>query len=187
MFKPYKEEPPKEAIIEDPLEVEDQEEVLQPECVLRYEDKVLRHVYDGRDAVVPKYKSTANALSTIARSEGIKGLYAGFFPAVLGSSISWGMYFYLYNTAKSWNMGWWTGKEPGAGLHLLSAAEAGALVSLATNPFWLVKTRLQLQSPGHGLHKPYAGFTDAIRSIVKDEGWRAFYKGLGPSLLLVSV
>ncbi|MCO5566806.1 hypothetical protein L7F22_020487 [Adiantum nelumboides] len=29
--------------MEDPPEVEDQEEVLQPECILRHEDKVLRH------------------------------------------------------------------------------------------------------------------------------------------------
>ncbi|MCO5598989.1 hypothetical protein L7F22_053088 [Adiantum nelumboides] len=43
LLKPYKGEPPKEAIMEDPSEVEGQEEVLQPESVLRHEDKVLRN------------------------------------------------------------------------------------------------------------------------------------------------
>ncbi|MCO5609285.1 hypothetical protein L7F22_063511 [Adiantum nelumboides] len=43
LLKPYKGEPPKEAITEDPPEVEGQEEVLQTESVLRHEDKVLRH------------------------------------------------------------------------------------------------------------------------------------------------
>ncbi|MCO5569258.1 hypothetical protein L7F22_022970 [Adiantum nelumboides] len=43
LLKPYKGEPPSEAITEDPPEVEDQEEVLQPESILRHEDKVLRH------------------------------------------------------------------------------------------------------------------------------------------------
>ncbi|MCO5573059.1 hypothetical protein L7F22_026824 [Adiantum nelumboides] len=43
LLKPYKREPPSEAIMEDPPEVEDQEEVLQPESILRHEDKVLRH------------------------------------------------------------------------------------------------------------------------------------------------
>ncbi|MCO5550562.1 hypothetical protein L7F22_004049 [Adiantum nelumboides] len=43
LLKPYKGEPPKEAIMEDPPEVEGQEEVLQPESVLRHEDKVLRN------------------------------------------------------------------------------------------------------------------------------------------------
>ncbi|MCO5606968.1 hypothetical protein L7F22_061159 [Adiantum nelumboides] len=43
LLKPYKGEPPKEAIMEDPPEVEGQEEVLQPESMLRHEDKVLRN------------------------------------------------------------------------------------------------------------------------------------------------
>ncbi|MCO5583867.1 hypothetical protein L7F22_037782 [Adiantum nelumboides] len=43
LLKPSKGEPPREAITEDPPEVEGQEEVLQPEFVLRHEDKVLRH------------------------------------------------------------------------------------------------------------------------------------------------
>ncbi|MCO5552094.1 hypothetical protein L7F22_005604 [Adiantum nelumboides] len=42
LLKPYKGEPPSEAIMEDPPEVEDQEEVLQPKSILRHEDKVLR-------------------------------------------------------------------------------------------------------------------------------------------------
>ncbi|MCO5585635.1 hypothetical protein L7F22_039570 [Adiantum nelumboides] len=43
LLKPYKGEPPNEAITEDPPDVEGQEEVLQPESVLRHEDKVLRN------------------------------------------------------------------------------------------------------------------------------------------------
>ncbi|MCO5596491.1 hypothetical protein L7F22_050554 [Adiantum nelumboides] len=43
LLKPYKGEPPREATMEDPPEVEGQEEVLQPESVLRHEDKVLRN------------------------------------------------------------------------------------------------------------------------------------------------
>ncbi|MCO5552737.1 hypothetical protein L7F22_006254 [Adiantum nelumboides] len=45
LLKPYKGKPPSEAIMEDPLEVKDQEEVLQPESILIHEDKVLRHEY----------------------------------------------------------------------------------------------------------------------------------------------
>ena len=45
LLKPYKGEPPKEIVIEDPPEFEGQEEVLQPETILRHEDKVLRKRY----------------------------------------------------------------------------------------------------------------------------------------------
>ncbi|XP_021908227.1 folate transporter 1, chloroplastic isoform X3 [Carica papaya] len=70
-----------------------------------------------------------------------------------------------------------------AGLHLASAAEAGGLVCLCTNPIWLVKTRLQLQNPLHQTRQ-YSGFYDALRTIMREEGWRALYRGIVPSLLL---
>eukprot|EP00249_Psilotum_nudum_P006510 c19834_g1_i1 orf=501-1454(+) len=142
-------------------------------------------VHDGRDAAFPKYRSTVHALLTISRTEGLKGLYAGLYPALLGSSLSWGLYFFFYNNAKSINR-FWSGGELGPGFHLLSAAESGALVCILTNPVWLIKTRLQLQVPGHAACQPYSGFRDAARTILREEGWRALYKGLGPSLLLVS-
>ena len=43
MLKPYKGEPLKEQVIEDPPQVDEQEEVLQPESILQHEDKILRH------------------------------------------------------------------------------------------------------------------------------------------------
>ncbi|MGJ2631373.1 hypothetical protein ACR8J5_22370, partial [Salmonella enterica subsp. enterica serovar Paratyphi A] len=42
LLKPYKGEPPTTPVIEDPPKFEGQEEVLQPESILRHEDKVLR-------------------------------------------------------------------------------------------------------------------------------------------------
>ncbi|XP_056163063.1 folate transporter 1, chloroplastic-like isoform X1 [Syzygium oleosum] len=137
---------------------------------------------DGRVVYLPAYKNTAQALFTIAGSEGLRGLYAGFLPAVLGSSLSWGLYFFFYGRAKER----YSAKREESlspGLHLASAAEAGALVSLCTNPVWLIKTRLQLQNPLHQT-RPYSGFYDAFRTIMKEEGWRALYKGIVPSLFL---
>lgn len=141
-------------------------------------------VNDGRILNLPTYKNTAHALFTIARIEGFRGLYAGFHPAVIGSTVSWGLYFFFYGRAKqrySKNRE----EKLSADLHLASAAEAGALVCLCTNPIWLVKTRLQLQTPLHHT-RPYSGFYDALRTILKEEGWGALYKGIVPSLLLVS-
>ncbi|KAH8946844.1 hypothetical protein BDL97_11G008300 [Sphagnum fallax] len=142
-------------------------------------------VHDGRQTTIPKYKHTVHALYTIAKVEGLRGLYAGLFPAVLGSSLSWGLYFFLYSNIKERNRQL-VGRDLGPTLHLLSAAEAGSIVCVLTNPVWLVKTRLQLQGPAHGTHQPYTGFYDALRSILKEEGWRGLYKGLGPGLVLVS-
>ncbi|XP_052145914.1 folate transporter 1, chloroplastic isoform X2 [Oryza glaberrima] len=133
---------------------------------------------------LPPYRNTAHAVYTIARSEGLRGLYAGFYPAVLGSTVSWGLYFFFYNRAKQRYL---QGKDDQLRPvhHLVSAAEAGALVCLFTNPIWLVKTRLQLQTPSHHTSR-YSGFSDALRTILKEEGWLALYRGIGPGLLLVT-
>ncbi|KMT09479.1 hypothetical protein BVRB_6g129500 isoform B [Beta vulgaris subsp. vulgaris] len=141
-------------------------------------------VNDGRIANLPTYKNTPQALFTIARSEGLRGLYAGFSPAVLGSSVSWGLFFFFYSRAKK-RYSHDTEEKLSPRFHLAAAAEAGALVSFCTNPVWLIKTRLQLQNPLHQTRQ-YAGVYDAFRTILKEEGWTAFYRGIWPSLFLVS-
>ncbi|XP_038881969.1 folate transporter 1, chloroplastic isoform X2 [Benincasa hispida] len=141
-------------------------------------------VYDGRGSNLPTYKNTVNAIFTITRMEGLRGLYAGFYPAVLGSTVSWGLYFFFYGRAKQRYSD--NGKKDlSPSLHLASAAEAGALVCFCTNPVWLVKTRMQLQSPLHQA-QPYSGLYDAFRTILREEGFAALYKGIVPGLMLVS-
>ncbi|KAH1151294.1 hypothetical protein AAZX31_16G119200 [Glycine max] len=141
-------------------------------------------VNDGRVSHLPIYKNTAHAVFAIARSEGLRGLYAGFLPGVLGSTISWGLYFFFYDRAKQ-RYARNREEKLSPGLHLASAAEAGALVSFFTNPVWLVKTRLQLQTPLHQT-RPYSGVYDAFRTIMREEGFSALYRGIVPGLFLVS-
>lgn len=87
-------------------------------------------------------------------------------------------------------------------LHSLQCGLTGRLsqVCLLTNPIWVIKTRLQLQratslrsSAAKVARRvpstrasPYRGFTHAVRQIAREEGFAGFYRGLLPSLLLVS-
>ncbi|CAJ2635673.1 unnamed protein product [Trifolium pratense] len=139
-------------------------------------------VNDGRPSHLPSYKNTAHAIFTITRTEGLRGLYAGFLPGVLGSTISWGLYFFFYDKAKQ-RYARSREEKLSPGLHLASAAEAGALVCLCTNPVWVVKTRLQLQTPLHQT-RPYSGLYDAFRTIMREEGFSALYRGIVPGLFL---
>ena len=50
LLKPYKGDPPTEPVVEEPPAFEDQEEILQPESILRHEDKIL---YSGK--VIKRY------------------------------------------------------------------------------------------------------------------------------------
>ena len=108
------------------------------------------------------------------------------------------MYFTCYNNAKARYRRVHDLEHLPSHLHLASAAEAGLVVSLATNPIWVVKTRLQLQKKtSHGdaanagvrgstAVRPYRGFVDALGTIARNEGIAGLYKGLGPSVFLVS-
>ena len=72
---------------------------------------------------------------------------------------------------------------------------AGAVVTLITNPLWVVKTRMQLDSTNvvvRAAHPPppraraALGLHGAVRSIFRTDGLRGFYRGLGPAILLCS-
>ena len=49
----------------------------------------------GGRGKAPRYSGIANAFSAITSSEGIRGLYRGVTPNLLGAGSSWGLYFML--------------------------------------------------------------------------------------------
>lgn len=189
--------------------------VLHPLDVL----KTRLQAQDGVRGQLPVYRGAADALRQMWRVEGWRSLYAGLTPALVGAGVSWGIYFAGYNRAKARYQRRAGDQKLGPQMHLLAAAEAGALACCLTNPIWVVKTRLELQrgvrtaalptsvataavkegaaairgtvaSAGkrvvHAAIKPYSGTVDAVMHIAREEGLSGFYRGLGPSLLLVS-
>ncbi|CAL5197535.1 unnamed protein product [Lathyrus oleraceus] len=140
-------------------------------------------VNDGRlFSQFPRYKNTAHAIFTIARFDGLKGLYAGFLAGVLGTGISSGLALVYYARSKQ---RYAKSKEEKFSPGLASAVETGALVCLCANPVWMVKTRLQLQTPLQPT-RPYSGLYDAFRTIVREEGFSALFRGIVPGLFLVA-
>ncbi|KAG0003254.1 hypothetical protein BGZ79_001293 [Entomortierella chlamydospora] len=69
-------------------------------------------------------------------------------------------------------------------VHLSSAAMAGVVTATATNPIWMIKTRMQLQSEGK--LRIYRNSFHCAIEILKTEGIRGLYKGLTASLLGVT-
>jgi len=87
------------------------------------------------------------------------------------------------------------------------ACMAGAAMVVCTNPIWLIKTRMQLQMtrvleaernqsgnvgkavngfPKDAIKPPYKNIVDAARTIVREEGPLALYKGAAPAMMLIS-
>ena len=61
---------------------------------------------------------------------------------------------------------------------MLAAAESGILTLLLTNPIWVVKTRLCLQTDvvGKENSNAYRGMVHALAQIYKEEGVRGLYR-----------
>lgn len=131
---------------------------------------------------------------SILRHEGVGGLYQGLTPAVVGSAVSWGGYFFLYEKFKKSLKDRKEKLGKSTELHSVDnfvlAIAAGGCMVLLTNPVWLIKTRMQLQmkksSDAYGVKKPYSGMIDAARTIAKEEGVLALYKGTVPAMALTS-
>lgn len=173
--------------------------------------KTRLQVQDGTPGQLPAYRGTSDAIRTICRTEGWRGLCAGLTPSLIGSTASWGAYLYLYERIKLRNRSVRSlqnaeGSRLSAAGNLVSAAEAGAIVCCMTNPIWLVKTRLALQQRSNSQtaathsavntiksvsapaaaaeSRAYKGVIDALITIGQTEGFRGYYKGFGPSLIL---
>lgn len=123
------------------------------------------------------------ALRGVWQEGGVLGFARGLAPNLVGSGAAWGVYFWTYNSAKAHIRKVKGVEDPraelGAAYNFGSAALAGTLTVLVTNPIWMVKTRLQIATG-------YSGMFDAFRRIVREEGPLALYRGLGPALSLVS-
>ncbi|EPQ54759.1 mitochondrial NAD transporter [Gloeophyllum trabeum ATCC 11539] len=144
------------------------------------------------------YLGVIGTCKAILKRDGIKGLYRGLGPTVLGYLPTWAIYFAVYDTIKN-RFGGGAGEQKGPiypaphakgyqpamrehpwTLHILSAMTAGAISTTATNPLWVIKTRFMTQSADE---QRYRHTLDAALTIYRSEGIRAFYRGLLPSLL----
>uniref|UniRef100_A0A672SFY3 Solute carrier family 25 member 36-A n=1 Tax=Sinocyclocheilus grahami TaxID=75366 RepID=A0A672SFY3_SINGR len=69
-------------------------------------------------------------------------------------------------------------------VHMLSAGLAGFTAITATNPIWLIKTRLQLDARNRG-EKRMSAF-ECVRRVYQSDGLRGFYRGMSASYAGIS-
>lgn len=121
----------------------------------------------------------------IWKEEGVKGMYRGLGPMLMGYLPTWAVYLTIYDGSREFYQeksgSWWLGR-------IYSSLTAGACSTVLTNPIWVIKTRLMSQSAkaaSDGFRAPwhYTSTADAARKMYRTEGVRAFYSGLTPALL----
>ncbi|CAH8349743.1 unnamed protein product [Eruca vesicaria subsp. sativa] len=123
------------------------------------------------------------SLRNIVKNEGFRGMYRGLSPTIIALLPNWAVYFSVYGKLKDVLQS--SDGTLSVGANMVAAAGAGASTSIATNPLWVVKTRLMTQGIRPGV-VPYKSVMSAFSRICQEEGLRGLYSGLLPSLAGIS-
>ncbi|CDK26468.1 unnamed protein product [Kuraishia capsulata CBS 1993] len=143
-----------------------------------------------------RYKGLGGTLRTILKQEGIKGLYRGLPAMVLGYFPTWMIYFTVYEQNKKLTRNLFDHETLS---FATSAILAGAVSTTLTNPIWVVKTRMMIQTgDGRTIYdrfpskhqtgaskdaQVYKSLVDTFVKMYRKEGWKSFYSGLLPSYI----
>ncbi|BFZ11335.1 hypothetical protein BsWGS_14374 [Bradybaena similaris] len=133
----------------------------------------------------PHYNGIVHAFRAIVQADGWKGLYRGVTPNVTGAGLSWGFYFFFYNTTKTWMQGGDTTKNLGPGRHMMIASVAGLATLTLTNPIWVSKTRMCLHYGNPG-NVQFVGMWETLINVYRNEGIRGLYRGFLPGVFGIS-
>eukprot|EP00794_Sanderia_malayensis_P012954 gene12954-14284_t len=122
-----------------------------------------------------RYSGTLNAYSTIARTEGMRGLWKGLSTNVARLSLVNSTEIVVYDIIKSYLLykKWMEDSVP---CHLTAAIGAGLVTTIVVSPVDVVKTRFINSRPGQ-----YGNPIECAVKMFKQNGPTAFYKGAVPS------
>lgn len=124
--------------------------------------------------------SMLTCFKTIIQKEGWKALFKGLGPNLVGIAPSRAIYFSTYSKVKTLLNETFIKHPEHPIIHMTSAASAGFVSCTATNPIWLIKTRLQLST------KEQMTVRECTKNIWKQTGFLGFYKGITASYVGIS-
>lgn len=121
------------------------------------------------------YNGMGDVVKSVLKEEGASSFYKGIGAAWLREASYTSLRLGLYEPIK----GIVGANEPGAGFlkKFVAGAAAGAIGSLAGNPFDVLKTRMMADS---GEQKPLATYAN---EVLKGQGMAGFYKGIQANVM----
>lgn len=137
------------------------------------------------------------ALAKTLKQEGVSGLYSGLSSSLLGISITNGVYYAFYEEVRSILI---RRRSKADGQLALSTAEgilaglvAGSITTLVTNPIWTVQTAQATRAVtvsddaagAAGAKKIKPSMVSVAQEIIKRDGVKGLWRGIGPALVLV--
>nr|KAJ0204226.1 hypothetical protein LSAT_V11C500284910 [Lactuca sativa] len=138
---------------------------------------------DGIGMGLPKYRGMLGTVGTIAKEEGLASLWKGIVPGLHRQCLYGGLRIGLYEPIKNLYVGEnFVGDVP-LTTKILAGLTTGGLAIAVANPTDLVKVRLQAEGKlAAGVPRRYSGALNAYSTIIKQEGVRALWTGIGPNV-----
>merc|ERR1711915_344808 len=121
-----------------------------------------------------EFSGLGNCLSTIAKRDGVAGLYQGFSVSIQGIIVYRAAYFGTYDTVKGML------PDPKSAGFFVSWGIAQVVTTgagIISYPFDTVRRRMMMQSGRAKEDLLYKGTVDCWKKIYKNEGANAFFKG----------
>ncbi|XP_072952828.1 mitochondrial uncoupling protein 5-like [Typha angustifolia] len=143
---------------------------------------MVRMQADGRLPAAERrnYRGVGDAITRMARAEGVTSLWRGSSLTVNRAMIVTASQLATYDQAKEAILA--NGGADGMGTHVAASFAAGVVAAAASNPVDVVKTRVMNMKVEKGAAPPYAGAIDCAVKTVRAEGVMALYKGFIPTV-----
>lgn len=144
---------------------------------------MVRMQADGRLPACQRrgYKSVVDAITRMAKQEGVTSLWRGSSLTVNRAMIVTASQLASYDQIKETILEKGIMRD-GLGTHVTASFAAGFVASVASNPVDVIKTRVMNMKVEAGVAPPYKGALDCALKTVKCEGPMALYKGFIPTI-----
>ncbi|KAK7309753.1 hypothetical protein RJT34_06729 [Clitoria ternatea] len=144
---------------------------------------MVRMQADGRlpPAQRRNYKSVVDAITRMAKQEGVTSLWRGSSLTVNRAMLVTASQLASYDQFKEMILERGVMRD-GLGTHVTASFAAGFVAAVASNPVDVIKTRVMNMKVEAGAEPPYAGVLDCALKTVRAEGPMALYKGFVPTI-----
>ncbi|PRQ48523.1 putative mitochondrial brown fat uncoupling protein [Rosa chinensis] len=144
---------------------------------------MVRMQADGRLPAAQRrnYKSVVDAITCMAKQEGVTSLWRGSSLTVNRAMLVTASQLASYDQIKETILDKGLMRD-GLGTHITASFAAGFVAAVASNPVDVIKTRVMNMKVEPGAEPPYKGALDCAVKTVRSEGPMALYKGFIPTI-----
>lgn len=145
----------------------------------------VQHSIKGESFQPKNYSGSMDALKRILNTEGVRGIYKGYFATLASFGPFSALYFVFYEKMKSLT----DTSTDNMSLRqtLVCSSVAGAGAAWITSPLDMAKLRLQVQSGNNTISSlssqshpiQYKGMVDCLRHIYNEKGIQGLFRGAG--------